>query len=431
MQLTFTGNNNRMDGYTYDTAGNVTYDLNNNYTYDAENRIASVTGTLGTTTYIYDAMGQRVRKSVSGATTDYVYDLEGHAIAEVSGSGGWSRGEVFAGGKHIATYANSTTYFSHADWLGTERVRSDMSGAPCETISSLPFGDGQSTSGSCGDPSTRHFTGKERDMESGLDNFGARYNSSNLGRFMSPDPGNISGLLYQSDPQSWNGYAYARNNPLLYTDPDGDVYQICDNDGNCTNISDEDFEKDFQNANNVQLKDNQIYIKDSNGDFQLQGSFKQTSVDDRIGSLAGALPLAGQMAAPGVNLAANGLRAFGYVVAAPLMVTAECLAGAPSCTKGNVAMAILPEVGALREGAILLKEGAAVGKAAEILEKTGGAAQAAKDFEGLQGAEKVYGSTKVKTLSDGTKAVLYKSTSGGSTIALQDAAGRTVTKIRY
>jgi len=32
------------------------------------------------------------------------------------------------------------------------------------------------------------FTGKERDFESGLDNFGARYMGSILGRFMSPDP---------------------------------------------------------------------------------------------------------------------------------------------------------------------------------------------------------------------------------------------------
>ncbi len=36
------------------------------------------------------------------------------------------------------------------------------------------------------------FTGKERDAESGLDYFGARYYASSMGRFMSPDP---SGLL--------------------------------------------------------------------------------------------------------------------------------------------------------------------------------------------------------------------------------------------
>jgi hypothetical protein len=93
---------------------------------------------------------------------------------------------------------------------------------------------------------------------------------------------------------------------------------------------------------------------------------------------------------------------------------------------------MLPGVGKLREGATLLKTGAAVGKGAEILQKSGGMAQAAKDFAALQGVEKVYGATKVKTLSDGTKAVLYQGTrSGRATIALQDAAGRTVTKFWY
>ena len=63
-------------------------------------------------------------------------------------------------------------------------------------------------------------TGKERDTESGNDYFGARYYASSMGRFMSPDP---SGLLAQrpEDPQSWNLYAYARNNPLIFIDPNG------------------------------------------------------------------------------------------------------------------------------------------------------------------------------------------------------------------
>ena len=49
-----------------------------------------------------------------------------------------------------------------------------QTGQPCETITSLPFGDGMNTqpvNGGCGDPSPNHFTGKERDAESGLDNF--------------------------------------------------------------------------------------------------------------------------------------------------------------------------------------------------------------------------------------------------------------------
>jgi RHS repeat-associated protein len=64
------------------------------------------------------------------------------------------------------------------------------------------------------------FTGKERDTESGLDYFGARYYGSNMGRFMSPDP---SGLYYAdpTNPQSLNLYSYALNNPLKNIDPTG------------------------------------------------------------------------------------------------------------------------------------------------------------------------------------------------------------------
>jgi len=71
------------------------------------------------------------------------------------------------------------------------------------------------------------FTGKERDSESGLDNFGARYNSSSVGRFMSPDPFNPFALkpkqfqTWISNPQRWNKYAYGLNNPITLIDPNG------------------------------------------------------------------------------------------------------------------------------------------------------------------------------------------------------------------
>src|SRR6185437_5805602 len=166
MLLTFSANNNRMDGYSYDAAGNVLNDGVHSYTYDAENRITSVDGGA-TASYVYNAEGERVRRAVvGGLTLDYVYDLAGHAVAGVNAANGiWWVAEVFAGGRHIATYVNSTTYFDHEDWLGTERVRTAVNASVCESITSLPFGDGESATGSCADVSTRHFTGKERDSE--------------------------------------------------------------------------------------------------------------------------------------------------------------------------------------------------------------------------------------------------------------------------
>ncbi len=64
------------------------------------------------------------------------------------------------------------------------------------------------------------YTGKERDAESGLDYFGARYYASTMGRFLNPDPQGNSYADF-SNPQSWNMYLYVLNNPLKYTDPTG------------------------------------------------------------------------------------------------------------------------------------------------------------------------------------------------------------------
>ena len=64
------------------------------------------------------------------------------------------------------------------------------------------------------------FTGKERDTESGLDYFGARYYASSMGRFMSLDPKQIT-KQRMNDPQQWNMYSYVRNNPMIVIDPDG------------------------------------------------------------------------------------------------------------------------------------------------------------------------------------------------------------------
>jgi RHS repeat-associated protein len=63
------------------------------------------------------------------------------------------------------------------------------------------------------------FTGQVRDTETLNDFFNARYYTAPLMRFLSSDPGNAS--ADPTDPQTWNGYAYVRNNPLNATDPSG------------------------------------------------------------------------------------------------------------------------------------------------------------------------------------------------------------------
>lgn len=66
------------------------------------------------------------------------------------------------------------------------------------------------------------FTGKERDAETGLDWFGARYVSPAQGRFTSPDPIIVTTKRLQN-PQELNLYSYVANNPLRYIDPTGAI----------------------------------------------------------------------------------------------------------------------------------------------------------------------------------------------------------------
>jgi RHS repeat-associated protein len=66
----------------------------------------------------------------------------------------------------------------------------------------------------------QQFTQKERDIETGLDYFGARYYNTILGRFSSSD--NFLNDAHVSVPQSWNLYSYVHNNPLKYIDPTGE-----------------------------------------------------------------------------------------------------------------------------------------------------------------------------------------------------------------
>ena len=168
-------------------------------------------------TYQYDGDGRRILKQSGGVTTHYVYDPEGNLAAEYAVTGS-------------APAAPCTTCYLMADHLGSTRMISDASGNQQQLIDYAPFGeelagyDGRDARwGSVGSMTSEvgipQFTGKERDAETGLDYFGARYFSAAQGRFTSPDP--LMASAHASNPQSWNRYAYVLNNPLRFADPDG------------------------------------------------------------------------------------------------------------------------------------------------------------------------------------------------------------------
>jgi len=216
--------NNRIDGANYDAAGNVITDIaGNSYTYDAENRVLTAAGV----TYMYDAEGNRVGKlSGAGLTEQYLLGLGGEQVTELDGSGNWQRTHVYGAGKELAKYDQNGVHFDFTDWLGTRRMQGGATGSLEETCRSLPYGDSLQCFGPDGLPNSdlsgHHFTGKERDTESGLDYFGKRYYASAMGRWTSPDPGKLTSA-HLANPQKWNKYNYVLNNPLTMIDPDGQV----------------------------------------------------------------------------------------------------------------------------------------------------------------------------------------------------------------
>ncbi|MBL8189745.1 MAG: RHS repeat-associated core domain-containing protein [Acidobacteria bacterium] len=146
----------------------------------------------------------------------------------------------------------SKVQWTLADHLGTPRMVVDKSGRlfddPATTTYDerlvrhdyLPFGEellvgmGNSSIRSAGmgyviDAVRQKFTGYERDSESGLDYAGARYYGSIMGRFTSPD--NFLNDTHTADPSSWNLYTYARNNPLRYVDPTGELIRLVNIEG--------------------------------------------------------------------------------------------------------------------------------------------------------------------------------------------------------
>lgn len=115
----------------------------------------------------------------------------------------------------------------------------------------------------------------------------ARYYSSTQGRFTSVDPENAG--ANPDVPQSWNAYAYAGGNPVLFSDPDGREYLVCGpngNDGKCTTVSDEEFwaeRKELKKTGNTYTGSGDFFetgqIK--NADGEVVATYAQISIDDR------------------------------------------------------------------------------------------------------------------------------------------------------
>ncbi|HEU5400120.1 MAG TPA: RHS repeat-associated core domain-containing protein [Terriglobales bacterium] len=219
---TFNKANNEITnpGFAYDAAGNMTNDGFHSYTYDADGNVTQVDGGA-TATYTYNAFNQRVRVDQGSTATEYVFNAsgqrvsmwDGHTLAQIQGQYYW-------GSMPVAFYSGGSLHFQHQDWEGMERVRTSYNGGMDGDYASLPWGDGFGVNGA--DDDAYHYAQLDHDSESNTEHAQFRNYSSTQGRWLRPDP--YMGSYDLSDPQSFNRYVYAHNDPLLLTDPSG----LCD-----------------------------------------------------------------------------------------------------------------------------------------------------------------------------------------------------------
>ncbi|MBI4115394.1 MAG: hypothetical protein HY447_02340 [Candidatus Omnitrophica bacterium] len=165
------------------------------------------------TTFVYDSTGSRVKKQVGSTKTVYLgkdYEIEGTKTTKY----------IFLGDRRIVVNSklstqNSTLLFIHSDHINSSNVVTDSAGNKVALYEYDPYG---STATYQGTASLKHkFTGQEEDDTTKLYYYGARYYDPQLGRFITADPT----VQHPTDPQDFNRYAYARNNPIIFTDPTG------------------------------------------------------------------------------------------------------------------------------------------------------------------------------------------------------------------
>ncbi|API57989.1 hypothetical protein BSL82_00620 [Tardibacter chloracetimidivorans] len=206
---------------TYDGNGNLTFDGTLTYGYDVEGRLTSVkqgATTLGS--YAFDAQGRRKSKTVSGTTTMYVTDADKREVLEYDGaSGAVQRWYAYGSGSNEVLGQMNVAAGTRTTLIP------DIQGSIIATLASnattpakagyLPYGENSTNT-----TGTFRYTGSRIDSEavavsqpSGLTYMRARSYSPAWGRFLQVDPIGFDGGI--------NLYAYALNNPLNLTDPNG------------------------------------------------------------------------------------------------------------------------------------------------------------------------------------------------------------------
>ena len=206
--------------YTYDNNGNLLSKTDGagttQYAWDFENRLKQVTLPSGDiVAYKYDALGRRIERSTITppsvtSTTRFIHD-GADVIRDTEASGVTTADYLNGPGidNKVRQTAYGTSHYFLTDQLGSTSALTDGTGNVVEQQQYDSFGN------STGSALTRYdYTGRERDPQTSLIFYRARWYDAQAGRFISEDPISLGG-------GDVNLYGYVKNQPLLFRDPSG------------------------------------------------------------------------------------------------------------------------------------------------------------------------------------------------------------------
>jgi RHS repeat-associated protein len=204
--------------FEHDNNGNLKIMPNRNLEFDALGRLSKV-------------------RNLDGREVTFLYNVTGERIWRVSSDGDMSQKKLFLGGLYeedetgeirkyiidpqgpLSLEDNNNRIFLHNSELGHLELVTDNTGSLIGQKLYHPFGEPRSASGNL--PGIG-FGSKTFDDATGFYYFGARHYSPEIGRFISPDPLLIMDSRHGiTNPQLYNLYSYAANNPMVYVDPYG------------------------------------------------------------------------------------------------------------------------------------------------------------------------------------------------------------------
>jgi RHS repeat-associated protein len=205
----------KTDVYTYDPTGNTVARPGQTLTWDAEGHLAKVTESGKTTEYLYDTDGNRLIGRTDTEATLYL----GHTEVTLTKGATTAKATRYidvGGGHQVIRDDDGTFDFTLADHHGTGQLAINADTLAIDQRRTDLFGNPRGQASTAW-PGTKGFVGGTDDTKAtGLTHLGAREYDPGIGRFISVDP-----IMDLADPQQMQGYVYANNNPVSFTDPTG------------------------------------------------------------------------------------------------------------------------------------------------------------------------------------------------------------------